>query len=344
MTLHRVTTLIVLAGLFSWTAQALAQDAGAGSRTRGQTGFLVLAPDRGFIGNREVQALVQEFKKDYPAALALIGREYTGVEGEYASYLSRAVQELRKVGIRELVVIPLFVSEADPLLKRIIPTLPAYTAGLPLHWAPPMAGSYLIGQILLDRVEAISEQPAQERLILLGIGATDTASEQALKADLDKLLNYIQRYKHFREAETVISYDREADGAEQKNQEIKAHLLALIAKEGRTLVVPAFVGPKFDHSMALTAWIGRQLKGLHVAYQGAELLPHPNVLLWLKKTANRFVVVRPEEIGVVIMPHGSTQPWNDAANARSSRLRPSTRSRWPTAWVTRPPSKRRSPV
>ena len=296
-------TLVVV--LLAWSATVFA----AGSKT----GFLVIAQDRGFVGNQEVQTLVQEFKKDYPAALGLIGREYTGVEGEYAVYLTRAVQELKKAGATEIVAIPLFLSAADPVLKRAMPTLPAYAAGLPLRWAPVMAESYLTGQVVLDRVEALSQQPEQERLIVVGIGAMDEAGEKAMKADLDKLLTYVQRYKPFREAESIIYYDRAVEGAEKKNGEIKAHVLAQIAKQGRTIVVPAFIGPKFDRSMAMTAWLGKQFKALNVAYQGAELLPHPNVLLWLKKTANQFVAARPDEIGVVIMPHGSTQPWNDAA-------------------------------
>ena len=278
-----------------------------------KAGFLVIAPDRGFLGNQEAVTLVQEFKKAYPAALGLIGREYTGVEGEYAVYLTRAVQELKKAGATQVVAVPLFLSEADPVLKRATSTLPAYTGGLPIRWAPAMAGSYLIGQAVMDRVEALSQHPEQERLILIGIGATDEASETAIRADLEKLLSYVKRYKHFREAEVVVYYDRDAEGAEKKNQDIKAHVLAQIAKQGRTLVVPAFIGPKFDRSMAMTAWLGKQFKGLNVAYQGAELLPHPNVLLWLKKTANRYIPVSPQEVGVVIMPHGSTQPWNDAA-------------------------------
>ncbi len=223
------------------------------------------------------------------------------------------MQELKQAGATEIVVIPLFLSAADPVLKRAIPTLPAYAAGLPLRWAPVMAESYLTSQVVLDRVEALSRQPEQERLILIGIGATDEASEKALKADADKLLTYVQRYTQFREAESVIYYDREAEGAEKKNQEIKARVLAHIAKQGRTLIVPTFIGPKFDRSMAMTAWLGKQFKGLNVSYQGTELLPHPNALLWLKKTANQFVATRPDEIGIVIMPHGSTQPWNDAA-------------------------------
>jgi sirohydrochlorin ferrochelatase len=296
---------MALAFLFAWSTIVLASES--------KTGFLVIAQDRGFVGNQEVQTLMQEFKKEYPAALGLIGREYTGVEGEYAVYLTRAVQELKKAGATEIVAIPLFLSAEDPILRRAMPTLPAYAAGLPLRWAPVMAESYLTSQVVLDRVDALSQQPEQERLLLVGIGATDEASEKALKTDADKLLAYVQRYTHFREAETVIYYDRAVEGAEKKNDEIKAHILAQIAKQGRTIVVPTFIGPKFDRSMAMTAWLGKQFKGLNVAYHGAELLPHPNILLWLKKTANQFVAARPEEIGVVIMPHGSTQPWNDAA-------------------------------
>ncbi len=275
-------------------------------------GFLVIAPDRGYLGNQELRALMEEFKKTYPAALGLVGREYTGVENEYAAYLTRAAQELKRAGASEIVAIPLFLSEADPLLKRVQPTLPAYTGGLPVRWAPAMAHDYLIGQIVLDRVNALSEHAESERLILVGAGATDEASATALKADIEKLLAYVKRYKAIREAEIVVFYDRGADGAEQKNRDIKAHLLSRIAQQGRTLLIPAFIGPKFDHMMALTSWLDSQFKSTQVAYKPHELLPHPNALLWLKKTANRETPIAASDLGVIIMPHGSTQPWNDA--------------------------------
>ncbi|MCP9447780.1 MAG: hypothetical protein NNA22_09445 [Nitrospira sp.] len=280
-----------------------------------KVGFLVIAPDRGFLGNREVRSLVDEFKHSYPATLGLVGRDYTGVEGEYAAYLTRAVQELKQKGVTEIVAIPLFLSDADPLLKRVKPLLPTYTEGLPVRWAPAMAHDYLIGQIVLDRVAALSEHPKSERLILVGTGATDEVNEKALKADLDKLSAYVRRYQAFREAETVVYYDREAEGADQKNKTIKTHILAQAVKQGRTLLVPVFIGPKFDSSMSLTAWLGSQFKDTHIVYKPEELLPHPNVLLWLKKTANRETPLAAGQIGVVIMPHGSTQPWNDAVEA-----------------------------
>ena len=275
-------------------------------------GFLVVAPDRGFLGNQEIRSLVDEFKKSYTASLALVGRDYTGLESEYAAYLTRAAQELKQDGITEIVAIPLFLSEADPLLKRVMPLLPAYTGGLPVRWGPAMAHDYLIGQIVLDRVEALSEHPESERLIVVATGALDSSSETAIRRDTEKLVGYVTRYKHFREVEAVVYYDREAENAEERNAEIKSHLLTQMAQQGRTLLVPAFIGPKFDHAMSLTSWLDGQFKQTHVAYKPEELLPHPNVLLWLKKTANREAPLTASQIGVVIMPHGSTQPWNDA--------------------------------
>ena len=277
-----------------------------------KVGFLVVAPDRGYLGNQEVASLVNEFKRSYPAALGLVGKDYTGVEGEYAAYLTRAAQELKHAGVTEIVAVPLFLSEADPLLKRVMPLMVAYSGGLPVRWAPAMGHDYLIGQIVLDRVAALSEHPESERLILVGTGATDEASDNALKTDLEQLLAYVKRYKTFQEAEAVVYYDREAENADQKNADIKTHLLAQTAKHGRTLLVPVFIGPKFDYSMSLTSWLAAQFKNTHVVYKPEELLPHPNALLWLKKTANRETPLAASQIGVVIMPHGSTQPWNDA--------------------------------
>jgi sirohydrochlorin ferrochelatase len=307
-----VTQLIsVTAVLFVLGASWTPASAGPPSKV----GFLVVAPDRGFLGNQEVRSLVDEFKQAYPATLGLVGRDYTGVEGEYAVYLTRAAQELKQDGVTEIVAIPLFLSEADPLLKRVAPKLSLYAGGLPVRWAPAMAHDYLIGQIVLDRVEALSAHPEAERLILIGTGATDAASAAALNADLDKLLKYVQRYKAFRDAETVVYYDRDAENAELKNKEINAHLLAQMAQQGRTLLVPAFIGPKFDTAMSLTSWVANQFRHTHVVYRPHELLPHPNALLWLKKTANRETPLSADAVGVVIMPHGSTQPWNDAVES-----------------------------
>lgn len=306
----RAMTIYATAVLFMLAGGTVPADAAAP-----KAGFLVVAPDRGYLGNQEVASLVNEFKRSYPAALGLVGKDYTGVEGEYAVYLTRAAQELKQAGVTEIVAIPLFLSDADPLLKRVMPLMPAYAGGLPVRWAPAMAHDYLIGQIVLDRIAALSEHPESERVILVGTGASDAASEVSLKRDLDKLAAYVRRYRGFREIESVVYYDRDAENAHHQNDAVKARLLGQAARPGRTLLIPAFIGPKFDSSMSLTGWLGAQFGNTRIAYKPEELLPHPNALLWLKKTANRETPLTADQIGVVIMPHGSTQPWNDAVEA-----------------------------
>ncbi|BCA56143.1 hypothetical protein W02_32830 [Nitrospira sp. KM1] len=286
-------------------------------------GFLVVAPDRGYLGNQEVTRLVDDFRKSYPAALAFVGRDAAGGLDEYGVYLTRAIDALRKFHVAEIVAIPLFLSDADPLLRRVVPDLGRYTGDLPVQWASTMAHDHLIRQIVLDRVETLSQHPESERLILVGVGATDEQSESNLKGDIDRLLRYIERYKPFRETEAVVYYDRAAEHAEQKNQAAKARLLNQAPKDGRTLLVPAFIGSKYDHTMSLTAWFTRQFKQTQIVYQPDELLPHPNVLLWLRKTANRYTPVTASDIGVIVMPHGASQPYNDAVE---NVIRPLTAS------------------
>ncbi|MER3423659.1 MAG: hypothetical protein C4293_10915 [Nitrospiraceae bacterium] len=141
----------------------------------------------------------------------------------------------------------------------------------------------------------------------------DEVSERALKADLDRLLSYVSHRKSLKEIQAVVYYDRDAVGAEAKNRAVETLIMQAAAKKGRTIAIPATLGPEFDYSMALTHWIGQKFKELDVAYTGDELMPYPNVRLWPKKTANhQYVLASQNEVGVIVMPHGATQPWNDA--------------------------------
>ena len=300
----------------SWTALFLLVLMSIGplpASAQSHPGFLVVAPDRGFLGNEETRTLFGEFQLHYAASLAFIGDRYDGTDTAYTSYVKQALGRLRSLNATSVIVIPLFLSDADPQLHAVRDLISTYGNDLDIEWAPAMAGSHLIGQILLDRIEEVSQSPQTERLILVGLGASDEKSEQAIKDDLTQLLQYVRRYKSFQDGEVVVYYHRDADQSREKNQKITAHVTELAAMpQGHTLVVPAFIGVKFDHMMAMTSWLQRKFQKLNVVFQPSEVVPHPNLLLWLKRTAHQYLDVAPGEIGVVIMPHGSTQPYNDA--------------------------------
>lgn len=285
-----------------------------------KTGFLVVAADRGFLGNQEVEAVMARFKETHTASLALIGESRQGVEGDYADYIENALGELNSSGVTSVVAIPLFVSGADATLESYQKRVTEAKTGTTIRWAPPMAESYLTGQILLDRVEALSEDPELERLIVLGTGAVDEASEQRIRQDLESLLQEVTDRHAFREVSVEVYYDRGAEGQEEKNETVDERIIDTAAKRGRTLLVPFAIGVKFDQRMSMEGWLGRKFGEYDITI-GKPLLPHPDVLTWLNQTANRYTAASAQEIGVLIMPHGSTRPYNDGLEKVIAPLR-----------------------
>jgi sirohydrochlorin ferrochelatase len=186
-----------------------------------------------------------------------------------------------------------------------------------------MQDSHLTAQILLDRLASVSRDPEAERVILLGTGATDSRAEEQLLAELDRLSDYVARYRPFKEISTAVYYDREAEATvrDAKNEAVDERITKAAAKKGRTLVVPWMIGPKFDQGMSQIRWLKDKFAELDVVLDEQEVLTHPNVLLWLKRTANQYVPASPDQFGVVIMPHGSTQPYNDVVEATIAPLR-----------------------
>ncbi|HET8760250.1 MAG TPA: hypothetical protein VFN94_04235 [Nitrospiria bacterium] len=159
-------------------------------------GFLVVAPDRGFVGNQETSAVFDAFNASYPAALAFGGRDYSDRPGNYSGYLTAAVERLKAAGATEIVAIPLFLSSADPVLKTVQSTLASRAGQIPVRWTPSMQDSHLTAQILVDRVVSLSRDPEAERVILLGTGAADAAAEEKLRADLDRSQALAMRAAH----------------------------------------------------------------------------------------------------------------------------------------------------
>ncbi len=288
------------------------------AKIESKTGFLLIAPDRGFLGNQDIHDVFAEFKRGYPAALAFTGREHSGTGGDYSGYLTQAIEELKRGGASNIVAIPLFLAAADPLLKKSIARLASHAAaspaGITVRWAPPLAQSYLAAQILLDRAAALSQGPAQERLVIVGLGAVDEDSERAIRSDLEQMSRYVARYLPFRETRIGIYYDRSAEAGlrEKKNQAVDDLVIKAAARKGKTLLIPFFIGAKHDSHMSMTHGLKMKFAEFDVAYDAQEILPHPNVLLWLKKTANHSLDSAREETGIVIMPHGANQPYNDA--------------------------------
>ena len=304
--------------LLSWLPIAQAAE------TQSRTGFLVLAPDRGFLGNREVKKMFETFAHDYPAALAFVEREYGGPDRTYEKFLKESLEELRQKKLNRVVVISLFLTKVNPVVQDVQSLLRDYQTGFTLEWAEPMVKSYLIAQILYDRILEISKDPANERLVLMGIGPVDEASEKSLQDEYKTLLAQVNKQFSFKETQTVLYYNfltAEKKLRRKKNKEVDQIIIDAAAKKGDALLVPFVMGPKYSHRMSLVHWMNGKFEDYDIIVSKDEVLPHPNVLKWMKKTANQYTLSDSGHVGVVIMPHGAQMPYNKATEAAIEPLK-----------------------
>ena len=164
-TLRALIIVVALLGLGLPTATA-------GTRTA----FLVIAPDRGFLGNEEVREVFEDFATSVDdAQLAFVTQE-------------RAEENLRNVWkslptegqIARVVVLPLFLSKHDALYKKAQGVLDAFGGPL-VSFGIPLGASYLAEEILFDRVEALaSSHVGNEQLVVITAGANSSTAESAL--------------------------------------------------------------------------------------------------------------------------------------------------------------------
>ena len=290
-----------------------------------RVGFLVLAQDRGYLGNKDIQTLFDNFAEEYHSKLVFVGRNYNGIGSEYSDYIQGAFSKFDSENISKLIVIPLFFSNSNNILKKIRANFPAYNKGnYEIKWTPSMSNSYLIAQILLDRVNKLSEDQENEKLVILGMGVTDKESESSISKEYQKVVDYIKERKKFKEVSVGLYYDYgvERKIRKEKNKKVDNMVIRTAAKKGDTLLIPFLIGPKFSHMMSMTHWLNQKFEEFNLKFSHESIVTHPNVLLWMKKTANEITFGEDEnKIGVVVMAHGATVPYNIAVETSIQPLK-----------------------
>lgn len=285
----------------------------AHSHVSGPVAPLVIAPDRGFLGNEEVREALESFTSGRNGEIVFVTDERT------RGILNRAMRRLTDTGARQIVALPLFLSDSDPrwlLAKKLLAEWPAAdNAGKPsAPSAPSLSFGRLFGQsyfaveVLADRFRAI-ENPTGRDVIVIGYGAQDAGSRQQMEADWQRLANLAANGFGFNSVRALVWCDLSLKDREQEQQAERA--LTDAAEGGKPVaVVPFHLGKKLDGMMTFAAHLRSKLpKGAQLI--GGEVTPHPAVAAWMGREWNRQAPLRAEDLGVVFLAHGSDYHWNE---------------------------------
>jgi len=274
------------------------------SAQQSNTGFLVIAPDRGFMGNQEIRDIHQSFSEDYRSSLAFITPEETD------RFLSEGIEKLNAKEVSELVVIPMFLSSHHPLYKLAEGRLVNNNlTDLPIEIAGTMRESYLTAEILADRINELSKNSAEESLVLVAAGASNQAERDGIRSDVENVLHMNHGRFGFN-SESIVVFGDDGGRSETAQYELDK-TLAGIRSEGFTpVVIPFDLTQKLDGMMAFSSRIRSTVMDHGALYNGKDITPHEYAGLWLEKQANSYLPVTKENLGVVFMPHGSSYNWN----------------------------------
>jgi hypothetical protein len=276
-------------------ASSAAADASAASKTAAaaEPGFLVAAPDRGFLGNEETRDAFEAFAGGRNAQLVFVTDERT------AKSVGAGVARLKEQGARRLVVLPFFLSRSDPGYRRLRTITPQHSAGLAVTWARSYGESYLAVEALADRFRELPDRGGR-RVVVVGTGAADEASRKAMSADWQRIADGAADGVGFESVRVVLEASRGA---------VPTALRAALDGAERPAVVPFHLGGKLDGMMSFSAFVRGAAAGAHVS--DGDVTPHATVAQWMAREANRHAPVRPEDVGVVALAHGSDFHWNE---------------------------------
>lgn len=286
MSLSRRLSVLLLAGL------ALAAGIGTAHAATAAPGFIVVAPDRGFLGNEEARDAFETFAAERNAALVFVTDERTRTS------LEAALMSVTARGAQRVVVLPFFLSRAEPRFRRV-ESLLSETAKVPVAWARPFGESYFAVEELADRLRGLPDG-AGRRVVVVGFAARDEGPREPMQVDAQRLADAAASGLGFERVRVVL----------EAPQALGTALAEAVKGGERPAIVPFHLGSKLDGMMSFTASVRRAAPAGTEVLDG-DVTPNPSIGLWMAREANLQMPAGPGDVGVVVLAHGSDHHWNE---------------------------------
>lgn len=266
-----------------------------------QVGVMIMAHGGSAQWNAAVEEAVAPLRDHAPVEIAF------GMADR--STLQSAVERLERKGVTRIIAVGLFISaesfrhqteyllglRADPPAQFIRHDWRAGSSSpqnhhssrnadsvpLPIRSQAPIAlseegllQSHQVGEILAERVRALSVSPGRESVLILAHGADDDAENVRWLNRLEDRAERVRRTANFR----AVKVETLREDWKEKRRVAEATIRRFVREgnqnNGRVIVVPFRL-----HGFGPYAEV---LKGLDYVANGVGLLPHPEVTAWMR--------------------------------------------------------------
>ncbi|SEB28155.1 sirohydrochlorin chelatase [Paenibacillus sp. 276b] len=192
------------------------------------------------------------------------------------------INRLEAQGVTDILVVPLFVSSGSTHVDEIEYAIGAkdaperetdlepFEVNAQIHFGYPVDNDPDIAVMVWDKVKALSQQPEQETILLVGHGSIHDGFRQRWEAGISSLAQRVQEVSGVAHTDyALLNPDSVYDKAKYWSEE----------RGSRVIVAPLFLSAGYFTMKAIPG----RLKELDYAYSGETLLPHPLLGKWLER-------------------------------------------------------------
>ncbi|MBO6795146.1 MAG: CbiX/SirB N-terminal domain-containing protein [Balneolaceae bacterium] len=276
-------------------------------QSNSEVGVLVLAHgSMDKTWNLAIEEAVEPVRDQHPVEIAW------GMAN--ALNMQPALEKLDAKGVGHIVVVQLFVSSYSPIIrqneyllgfrdsladapmpmmihdmknKRMTMKMPENLQPLNVNAkiviTDPLDDHDLVAEILHERIQALSEQPENETVLLVAHGPNQEADNDKWVATLENLGQKIQRLQSTNGTmySNMVSLTVRDDADEEIHEKARLAFRAQVQKaddEGTAIVIPVLLA-----SGGVEKKYVQRLEGLNYKWSGETLLPHVNIQHFIKK-------------------------------------------------------------
>lgn len=253
-------------------------------------GVLVLAHGGSHVWDKAVRKTVKQAEIPYPT-LTFFG---VGNSRDEVSELQDYVHYLEDRGAHTIVVVPLLTTSYTDVYRQWKYLLgqgvqPAYinNPSFPvehkadIQFVEPLNDDPIVAEILLERIQDMSQSPPQESVFIVAHGPIDEGDNNAWLATLARLARRVQDRGHFKNVQGMTLRDEARPEVRSAAVQALRDKIETASRGGdRILVVPLLLAPG-----GIENKIDLALKGLDYAFNAKTLLPDHRISQWIRSKA-----------------------------------------------------------
>jgi hypothetical protein len=258
-----------------------------------KTGALVLLHGFGDRGDKVFRDRLQEYATVFPTSLGL------GMSMMMSQHIQLGLDDLVAAGVERIVVIPIVSTEYNSMIRQwwyifglidepSYATVPRVKTEAEVVFVKPPNDDPLVAEILLEHAEEISEDPANEVVIIAGHGPSSPEDNRKQIAMMESLAHIVQEDGGFSAVKIASLQDDAPDEVRAANVADMRKMVEEANADGKqVLVVTSLMGAR-----TIQKKLRKDLQGLDYKFNAKGLIQHELFVDWIGETVRNQLAPR----------------------------------------------------